>query len=117
MAFLPWTLLAVAICAQRAGTPSSLTDLVRDILPDSALRRWSLSFPILAFTSGLLLAFALVEPRVGERPAEPESRRGRAETIDDAEPAPPLGPSGRDVGRCLRVLRRALFGNGVHAPA
>jgi hypothetical protein len=89
VAFLPWTLLAVAICAQRAGTPSSLTDLVRDILPDSALRRWSLSFPILAFTSGLLLAFALIEPRVGERPAEPEVV-DETETIDGSEPAPPL---------------------------
>lgn len=86
-AFLPWTLLAIAICAHRAGTPSSLTDLVRDILPDSALRRWSLSFPILAFTSGLLLAFALVEPRVGDRPSEPEV--AEAEEIHE-EPAPPL---------------------------
>jgi hypothetical protein len=66
-AFLPWSLLAVAICAQRSGTPSSLTDLVRDVLPDSALSRWSPSFPILAFTSGLLLAFALVEPRIAVR--------------------------------------------------
>lgn len=66
-AFLPWTVLAIAICAQRAGTPSSLTDLVRDVLPDSALRRWSSSFPVLAFTSGVLLAFALVEPLVQER--------------------------------------------------
>jgi hypothetical protein len=63
-AFVPWTLLALAICAQRAGTPSALTNLVRDVLPDSALTRWSPSFPILAFTSGLLLAFALVEPVV-----------------------------------------------------
>jgi hypothetical protein len=63
-AFLPWTLLALAICAQRSGTPSTLTRWVRDILPDSALTRWSASFPILAFTSGLLLAFALVEPLV-----------------------------------------------------
>jgi hypothetical protein len=66
-AFLPWTLLAVAICAQRSGTPSTLTRWVRDILPDSALTRWSPSFPILAFTSGLLLAFALVEPLVQVR--------------------------------------------------
>jgi hypothetical protein len=65
-AFLPWTLLAGAICAHRAGTPSSLTDLSRDILPGGALTRWSASFPILAFTSGLLLAFALVEPLVQE---------------------------------------------------
>jgi hypothetical protein len=63
-AFLPWTLLAIAICAQRSGTPSTLTRWVRDILPDSALTRWSVSFPILAFTSGILLALALVEPLV-----------------------------------------------------
>ena len=31
VAFLPWTLLAVAICAQRAGTPVWLTDLVHDV--------------------------------------------------------------------------------------
>jgi hypothetical protein len=66
-AFLPWTLLAVAICAQRAGTPSALARWVHDVLPDSALGRWSASFPILAFTSGLLLAFALVEPLVQAR--------------------------------------------------
>jgi hypothetical protein len=65
-AFVPWSLLAVAICAHRAGTPVFLTDLVRDILPDSALQRWSPSFPILAFTDGLLLALALVEPLVQE---------------------------------------------------
>jgi hypothetical protein len=89
-AFLPWSLLALAICAQRAGTPSSLTDLVRDILPDSALRRWSPSFPIFAFTSGLLLAFALVEPRVGERPAEPEVAEAEARAEGTEEPAQPL---------------------------
>jgi hypothetical protein len=33
------------------------------------LTRWSPSFPILAFTSGLLLAFALVEPRISVRPS------------------------------------------------
>lgn len=69
-AFLPWTVLAVAICAQRSGTPSSLTGWVRDVLPDSALTRWSASFPILAFTSGLLLAFSLVEPLVRVRARE-----------------------------------------------
>jgi hypothetical protein len=66
-AFLPWSLLTAAICAQRSGTPSSLTRWVRDILPDSALERWSASFPVLAFGTGLLLAFALVEPLVQER--------------------------------------------------
>jgi hypothetical protein len=89
-AFLPWTVLAVAICAQRSGTPSSLTDLVRDVLPDGALARWSPSFPILAFTSGLLLAFALVEPRV-------EARIPLREAPDEVveEPAaPPLALAG-----------------------
>ena len=76
-AFVPWTLLAVAICAQRAGTPVFLTDLVHDILPDSALERWSPSFPILAFMAGLLLAFALVEPLVQEHVRRERSSRNR----------------------------------------
>ena len=67
-AFVPWTLLALAICANRAGTPVWLNDLAHDILPDSALTRWSPSFPILAFTDGLLLAFALIEPLVQRTP-------------------------------------------------
>jgi hypothetical protein len=71
-AFVPWTLLALAICSNRAGTPVWLSDLTHDILPDSALTRWSPSFPILAFTDGLLFAFALIEPLV--QPA-PEVRR------------------------------------------
>ena len=82
-AFLPWTVLAVAICAQRSGTPASLTSWVRDILPDSVLTRWSASFPILAFTSGLLLAFALVEPVVRER--EPVRVQAHVEDVEPAE--------------------------------
>ena len=81
-AFMPWTLLALAICAHRAGTPVFLTDLVHDILPDSALERWSASFPILAFVDGLLLAFALVEPLVQEHVRRPEL----------VEEAPPVRP-------------------------
>jgi hypothetical protein len=83
-AFVPWTLLAVAICAQRAGTPVFLTDLVHDILPDSALERWSPSFPILAFTDGLLLAFALVEPLVQEHVRREEA------VVEDAPPPRPV---------------------------
>ncbi|MDP9256646.1 MAG: hypothetical protein M3Q31_08840 [Actinomycetota bacterium] len=83
-AFLPWTLLAIAICAQRAGTPASLTRWVRDILPDSVLTRWSASFPILAFTSGLLLAFGLVEPFVRER-ERVHQVRAQVEPATDAE--------------------------------
>jgi hypothetical protein len=81
-AFLPWTVLAIAICAQRSGTPSSLTSWVRDILPDSVLTRWSPSFPILAFTSGLLLAFALVESVV----REPLRVHAHVEDVEDVEP-------------------------------
>jgi hypothetical protein len=66
-AFVPWTLLTLAICAQRAGTPVWMTDLAHDVLPDSALVRWSASFPILAFMDGMLLSFALVEPLVQEK--------------------------------------------------
>lgn len=68
-AFLPWTLLALAICANRSGTPVWLSDVTHDVLPDSALTRWSPSFPILAFTSGLLFAFALLESLVQGAPA------------------------------------------------
>ncbi|MDX6619236.1 MAG: hypothetical protein QOK36_1622 [Gaiellales bacterium] len=63
-AFLPWTLLTLAICSNRSGTPVWLSDIAHDLLPESALTRWSPSFPILAFTDGLLFAFALVEPLV-----------------------------------------------------
>jgi hypothetical protein len=66
-AFVPWTLLTLAICAHRSGTPVWLGDLTNDALPGSVLTRWSPSFPILAFMDGLLFALALVEPLVGER--------------------------------------------------
>jgi hypothetical protein len=92
--FLPWSVLAVAICAQRSGTPSSLTDLVRDVLPESALTRWSASFPILAFTSGLLLAFALVEPRTEVRVPV---REVPAEVVEDEATAPALPVADRSA--------------------
>ncbi len=82
-AFVPWSLLALAICAHRAGTPVFLTDLVHDILPDSTLERWSPSFPILAFTDGLLLAFALVEPLV-------QDHVRRAGVIEEDAPTRPV---------------------------
>jgi hypothetical protein len=96
-AFLPWTLLAVAICAQRAGTPVWLSDLVHDVVPKSALTRWSPSFPILAFMDGLLLAFALVEPRVGEtahlREVEDAERVAPARPLAVADPPEPVDVS------------------------
>jgi hypothetical protein len=99
-AFVPWSLLAVAICAHRAGTPVFLTDLVRDILPDSALARWSPSFPILAFTDGLLLAFALVEPVV-------EERARSASIVEDEAPARPVVLAERPETVELRPTERA----------
>jgi hypothetical protein len=86
-AFLPWTVLAIAICAQRSGTPSSLTRWVRDVLPDNALTRWSASFPVLAFTSGLLLAFCLVEPRIRVRAREVTTVAPTAEPVEPVEHA------------------------------
>jgi hypothetical protein len=62
-AWLPWTVLAVAVCIDVSGTPSSLTHLAHD-LPSGALARWAPSLSIIAFVDGLLLAFALVEPLV-----------------------------------------------------
>jgi hypothetical protein len=81
--FVPWSALAVAICAQRAGTPVWLSDLVHDVLPDSVLKRWSPSFPILAFTDGLLFAFALVEPLV-------QDQVHKVEVVEEAEPPRPV---------------------------
>jgi hypothetical protein len=72
LAVLPWTLLALAVCAVRAGTPVWLSDLVHDLLPESVLRRWSVSFPVMPFVEGALLAVALTGTarlRARERPA------------------------------------------------
>ena len=48
------------------------------MLPDRWIPRWDLSLPAFAFGSGLLLAFALIEPRIGIR----------AETEPDSSTAP-----------------------------
>jgi hypothetical protein len=95
-AFVPWTLLALAICANRAGTPVWLDNLAHDVLPDNLLTRWSPSFPILAFTDGILLAFALVEPLVQER-ARPALVAADAET-GTVEPLRPVTLAGRPDG-------------------
>jgi hypothetical protein len=97
-AFVPWSLLAVAICALRTGTPVWLSDLVHDLLPESALRRWSPSFPILAFTDGLVFAFALVEPLVQVHPptvevVEEETAPVRPVAVED--PPQPVEVSSR----------------------
>jgi hypothetical protein len=89
-AFLPWTLLALAICANRSGTPVWLTDITHDILPDTALTRWSPSFPILAFADGMLFAFALVEPLVQQAPQR--IRAVAPATVADPESTRPVRP-------------------------
>lgn len=95
-AFVPWTLLAVAICAHKAGTPVWMADLANDVLPNGWLARWSPSFPILAFVSGMLLAFALVEPVVRVRAQVVEARDegvAPARPLDVTEaPEPELEP-------------------------
>lgn len=99
-AFAPWTLLALAICANRAGTPVWLSDLTHDILPDSALTRWSPSFPILAFTDGMLFAFALIEPLVQQAPvvrsvvAPAATTESAAEADRSGHPASVVGQPG-----------------------
>ncbi len=66
LAFLPWTLLSAALVAVAADNPSWMSDRVRDFLPDSWIARWEISLPAFAFVSGMLLAFSLIEPRVGQ---------------------------------------------------
>ena len=65
LAFLPWTVLSAALVAVAADNPSWMSDRARDFLPDSWIARWEVSLPAFAFVSGLLLAFSLIEPRVG----------------------------------------------------
>jgi hypothetical protein len=67
LAFLPWTVLSAALVAVIADNPTWLSDRARDVLPDSWITRWEISLPAFAFGSGLLLAFSLIEPRVGQR--------------------------------------------------
>jgi hypothetical protein len=87
--FLPWVALTAALVAHQAGTPQTLTDLVRDVLPDAALRRWSATLPLFAFGSGLLLAFGLAEPRIhAERVAAVD--RELREPYDTASAAAPV---------------------------
>jgi hypothetical protein len=65
---------------------------VHDVLPKGALTRWSLSFPILAFMDGLLLAFALVEPRVGEMAHVRAAEETETETVAPVRPVAVADP-------------------------
>jgi hypothetical protein len=72
LAFAPWTLLTAGLVAFEAHKPVWLSDRARDVLPDSWIVRWEISLPAFALGAGLLLAFSLIEPRVGLRPPDPE---------------------------------------------
>ena len=71
LGFLPWTVLTAALVAIEADKPTWLADWARDLLPNAWIDRWLVSVPVFAFGSGLLLAFSLIEPRVGIREAPP----------------------------------------------
>ena len=87
LAFLPWTLLSAALVAIVADNPTWLSDRARDVLPDSWITRWEISLPAFAFGSGLLLAFSLIEPRVGRR--EPGAVDAAIAPVSSWEPPPP----------------------------
>jgi hypothetical protein len=69
--FLPWTLLTSALVAYQAHNPVWLFDRAKDVLPNAWIPRLESSLPAFAFASGLLLAFSLLEPRIGLRPPDP----------------------------------------------
>lgn len=72
---VPWTLLALGIVAQSADVGSNIAGWTRDVVPEDVLERWVTAMPAFALGSGLLLALALLEPRVGRRETlEPVSR-------------------------------------------
>jgi hypothetical protein len=63
--FIPWTVITAALVASGTGDPAWLADEARSIAGDDVLARWSDSLAAFAFASGLLLAFSVLEPRVG----------------------------------------------------
>ncbi len=63
--FIPWTVIAAAVVASGTGDPTWLADEARSVAGDDVLARWSDSLAAFAFASGLLLAFSVLEPRVG----------------------------------------------------
>ena len=71
LAFLPWTVLTAALVAVQAGKPVWVADRGRDIIPDAWIAHWEFSLPAFAFGVGLLLAFSLIEPRIGIREVAP----------------------------------------------
>jgi hypothetical protein len=92
LAWLPWTLLAAGAIVQIAEPGSDVARLYRDVLPDTWLAHWAIAMSALAFGSGLLLAFSLIEPRVAvnrivtaaedDRSSELDAERRRARELE-----------------------------------
>ena len=91
LAFLPWTLVTAALVAVQANKPVWLADRARDFLPDNWIARWEVSLPVFAFGSGLLLAFSLIEPRIGIR--EPPPLNSTNAPIEEYTPYTPPEPA------------------------
>ena len=87
LVFAPWTLLTSALVAYEAHDPVWLADRAKDVLPDAWITRLETSLPAFAFAAGLLLAFSLLEPRIGLRPPEPVP-----EPVVEANPYVPETP-------------------------
>jgi hypothetical protein len=94
LAFLPWTVLTAALVAVEAGKPVWLADRGRDIIPDAWIARWEFSLPAFAFGIGLLLAFSLIEPRIGIRESAPalDSTTAAVEAYTPYAPPEPAQP-------------------------
>jgi hypothetical protein len=67
LAALPWGLLTAGLAAVAIDPDSTVAEWTRDIVPVEALTRWVPAVAAFALAGGLLLALALLEPRVGDR--------------------------------------------------
>jgi len=94
LAFLPWTVLTAALVAVEAGKPVWVADRGRDIIPDAWIARWEFSLPAFGFGVGLLLAFSLIEPRIGIRESAPalDSTTAPVEAYMPYTPPEPVQP-------------------------
>lgn len=94
LAFLPWTLLTAALVAITANKPVWLANRGRDLLPDAWIGRWEASLPAFALVSGLLLAFSLIEPRIGVREPRPvDSANAEIEPYTPYQPVTAVQPA------------------------
>jgi hypothetical protein len=94
LVFVPWTLLAIGLTSLSAN-PSSFAADWTDNLPDTVQTNWQAMLPAWWFGAGLLLAFALVEPRVRRRVTDEDAVVRR--------------PGERDYGEDIVVARRRTF--------